>query len=143
MRARSQARAAALGLLYRADVATPPDAQERVALLAEHPAGSHAYALELYDGVRARRQDIDNRLKAAARHWAVPRMPLVDRNVLRLATYELFYGQRPVPPRVVIDEAVELAKRFGSEKSGAFVNGLLDRLWKEHESEAGPPAPGS
>ena len=69
-----------------------------------------------------------------ARHWSVPRMPYVDRNILRLAVFEILDHKEQVPPKVAIDEAVELGKRYGAKKSGGFINGVLDRIWQESES---------
>ena len=66
-------------------------------------------------------------VQRSSRNWRLERMARVDRNVLRLGTWELLYGEK-VPRAVILDEAVELAKRFGSEDSGAFVNGVLDRV---------------
>ena len=70
---------------------------------------------------------VDEAIRAVSEHWRLERMPLVDRNVLRLATYEILY-MKDIPPRVTINEAVELAKRYGGEGSPGFVNGVLDRI---------------
>jgi len=89
-----------------------------------------AFALELAKGVLDFRDEIDKRLKGVSEHWRLGRMPAVDRNILRLGAYELLY--RPdIPPKVSIDEAVELAKEYGDDKSGAFVNGILDVIAAE------------
>ncbi len=88
------------------------------------------------EGVESHRQEIDERIRAQAENWRLERMPSVDRNILRLAIYEMWH-QNDVPKLVVVDEAVELAKRFGSEQSGRFVNGVLDGLMKSE------PMPGS
>jgi len=82
-------------------------------------------AREMTRGAADHRAEIDERIRAQAEHWRLERMPAVDRNILRLAVWELLHAP-DVPPLVVVDEAVELAKRFGSEQSGRFVNGLLD-----------------
>ena len=87
------------------------------------------YAGRLVEGVETHRQEIDDRIRAQAENWRLERMPSVDRNILRLAIYEMWH-QNDVPKLVVVDEAVELAKRFGSEQSGGFVNGVLDGLMK-------------
>jgi N utilization substance protein B len=83
----------------------------------------------LVDGVRRNRAQIDDRIARAAEHWSLERMAVTDRNVLRLGVYELLYTD--APPRVVIDEAIDLAKRFGTAQSGPFVNGILDKLMHE------------
>jgi N utilization substance protein B len=80
----------------------------------------------LVAGVQAECSEIDDRLAAAAAHWSLHRMAATDRNLLRLGAYELLFTE--TPPRVVIDEAVELAKRFGGAQSAQFVNGILDNL---------------
>lgn len=90
------------------------------------------YARRLVEGTLAHREEIDGLLRAQADNWRLERMPAVDRNVLRLAVYELMH-ELDVPKLVVLDEAVELAKRFGSEQSGRFVNGLLDGLLHSHD----------
>jgi N utilization substance protein B len=90
------------------------------------------YARRLVEGTVAHLEEIDGLLRAQADNWRLERMPAVDRNVLRLAVYELMH-ELDVPKLVVLDEAVELAKRFGSEQSGRFVNGLLDGLLRSHE----------
>jgi N utilization substance protein B len=86
-----------------------------------------AYLEELVAGVAAHQEELDALIARYSEHWRLERMTVVDRNLLRLAIYELLF-QAAVPPKVVINEAVEMAKRFGTEASGAFVNGLLDRI---------------
>ncbi len=95
-------------------------------------AEAFAYARSLVLGARAHLGEIDDLIKGQADNWRLERMPAVDRNVLRLAVYEFLF-ETDVPKLVVLDEAIELAKKFGSEQSGRFVNGLLDGLLKTHE----------
>lgn len=83
----------------------------------------------LIEGVRRNREQLDARITGVAENWSLDRMAATDRNVLRLGAYELLYTD--APPRVAIDEAVELAKRFGTSQSGPFVNGILDKLMQE------------
>jgi transcription antitermination factor NusB len=87
------------------------------------------YARTLVQGVHVHLKEIDARIRGQADNWRLERMPPVDRNILRLAVYELEH-ESDVPKLVVLDEAVELAKRYGSEQSGRFVNGLLDGILK-------------
>jgi N utilization substance protein B len=102
-------------------------------------AGSEAEVVEeafvrakgLVEGTLANLEAIDALIAAQADNWRLERMPAVDRNILRLAVFE-FQHQEDVPKLVVIDEAIELAKRFGSENSSSFVNGVLDGLLKSH-----------
>jgi transcription antitermination protein NusB len=89
------------------------------------------FAQELVRGTLDNREKIDTLIRGQADNWRLERMPAVDRNVLRLAIYEMLY-ETDTPKLVVVDEAIELAKKFGSEQSGRFVNGLLDGLLKQH-----------
>ncbi len=85
------------------------------------------YLAQLLKGIAQHQEELDALISRYSEHWRLDRMSVVDRNLLRLATYELLF-QPEVPAKVVINEAVQLAKRFGAEDSGAFVNGLLDRI---------------
>ncbi len=85
------------------------------------------FATTLVRGVAAHLVEIDELLGHCSTNWKVARMAKVDRNILRMATYELRY-LGDIPPRVTLNEAVEIAKRYGSEDSGAFINGILDRI---------------
>jgi transcription antitermination protein NusB len=89
------------------------------------------FAQELVQGTLDHREKIDDMIRSQADNWRLERMPAVDRNVLRLAIYEMLF-ETDTPKLVVVDEAIELAKKFGSEQSGRFVNGLLDGLLKQH-----------
>ncbi|MEE8137259.1 MAG: transcription antitermination factor NusB [Thermoanaerobaculia bacterium] len=89
------------------------------------------YAKSLLEGTVAHLEEIDGLIRQQAEHWRLERMPAVDRNILRLAVYEFLY-ESDVPKLVVLDEAIELAKEFGAEQSGRFVNGLLDGILKSH-----------
>ncbi len=88
------------------------------------------YARALVSGTVEKVQEIDALIASQADNWRLSRMPVVDRNVLRLAIYEML-AEEDIPKLVVVDEAIELAKRFGSENSSRFVNGLLDGLLKQ------------
>lgn len=130
MGTRRRAREAAVQMLYQIDLAAD-DVERAIELYFQHlgPGGDDATELasELVRGCAAHLQAIDDRIREASKHWRLERMARVDRNILRLAIYELL--QRPdVPRRVTLNEAVELAKRYGDENSPAFVNGLLDRI---------------
>ena len=97
------------------------------------------FAQSLLTGVRRRRPELDRLLTETAQNWSLKRMSVTDRNVLRLGAYEILYGGTPRP--VAINEAVELAKRFGAAHSGQFVNGILDRLRQEQASPVPAEAP--
>jgi N utilization substance protein B len=98
---------------------------------------TRAHAEESVRGVIAELSSLDETIRAASEHWRLERMTRVDRNVLRLGTWELLH-RGDVPTEVILDEAVELAKRYGSEESGAFVNGVLDHVAKTLRPSAAP-----
>jgi N utilization substance protein B len=103
-------------------------------LLAEHPTDD-PYVLEILQGLESKRSEIDKLIAEKAAGWRLERLHAVDRNILRLAVYELCYRD-DVPPEVVIDEAVELAKKYSGEHSPVFINGILDRIWKERRQRS-------
>lgn len=123
---RHEARERALSLLYEAEVKDlePPKVLETL------PATPDPFTTELVEGVGAHMRRIDSLIAGAAVGWELERMPVVDRTVLRMATYELL-EHAEVPVAVVIDEAVELAKQYSTENSGAFVNGVLSQLARQ------------
>ena len=114
---KEDARARALGAIYAADVLG------RDSVDVGESSGRFS---ELATGTWANLTIIDTAISAAAEHWRIDRMPAVDRSILRLATYELGYTETPTP--VVISEAVELAKRYSTSRSGSFVNGVLSAI---------------
>lgn len=87
------------------------------------------YAQSLVEGTLSHKEEIDELIRRQAEHWRLERMPAVDRNILRLAVFEFLY-ETDVPKLVILDEAIELAKEFGTEQSGRFVNGVLDGILK-------------
>lgn len=129
MGARTTAREAALQMLFALD-ATSGDVEQAVRdFWRELPgdAEGRSYADEVVRGVWGTLAAVDERIARASTNWRIERMTRVDRNVLRIGTWELV--NRPDVPRpVILDEAVEIAKRYGTEESGAFVNGVLDRV---------------
>lgn len=138
---RRRSREAALQVLYALDLAPEPGEARAAAVFDavgdsfELPEGARSFAKELVFGVAGEREELDARIRAVARNWRLERMAVVDRNVLRLAAFELVHGQVPTP--VVLDEAVELARRFGGEASPGFVNGVLDELARQLREGAG------
>lgn len=88
---------------------------------------ARSYAVELLEGVYARLADVDSVIKKHASNWRLERIDLTDRNILRIAVYEMLHC-KDVPPQVAINEAVEIAKRFGTGDSPSFVNGVLDAV---------------
>jgi N utilization substance protein B len=141
MARRSRAREVALQLLFQWDQNPTPVPRPAVEQFARDrllgDAEMVAYCLALYDGVVSHKDEIDPVLTKIATNWRLSRMLPVDRNVLRLGAYELLHDQGAQPLEVVIDEAVELSRRFGSEDSPAFVNGVLDRVAKARSAERG------
>ncbi|MGC4114356.1 MAG: transcription antitermination factor NusB [Myxococcales bacterium] len=129
---RSRGRERALQALYQVDLAKaePMDALANAWKAEETEAidkEAQAFAEQLVKGVCAHLSDLDQKIESISHNWRVERMAKVDRNVLRLAVYELLYTPE-TPRKVVLNEAVELAKIFGSDESGAFVNGILDKV---------------
>jgi N utilization substance protein B len=125
MGTRREARELALQALYQLDLSG-----EDAALFPSHEAADEdvkTFAGELVSGVRAARERIDALIAASAEHWRLPRLSRVDLNLLRLGTYELL-SCPDIPSAVTINEAIEIARRFGSEDSAAFVNGVLDAI---------------
>lgn len=129
MTQRSRAREVALQMLFQRDLNPAVDAaaQEQFARDRLRTAELVSFCLTLYHGVVVNLTAIDQRLAAAAENWRLPRMAAVDRNVLRLGAFELLFGG-DTPPAVAINEAIELARRYGSKDSPGFINGVLDPL---------------
>lgn len=97
-----------------------------------------SFSLALVDGVQSHRNQIDLILERSAQNWKVGRMAAVDRAILRLAVYEMVFQDPPTPTKVVITEAVEIARRFSTNESARFVNGVLDGVTRSRSGE--PPA---
>jgi N utilization substance protein B len=127
----------AIQVLYQVDMAQS-DLAEALRLFCEHfeaPESIRDFAFELARGVDEHREEVDTLIKQFSEHWRLERMPTVDRNILRLAIYELLY-RSDIPAKVSINEAVDLGKKYGSEDSGSFINGILDRI-RLHLEETG------
>ena len=123
---RREARERALSLLYEAEA----KGVEPAAVLAELPLAPEPFAADLVEGVGKHMETIDELIRRYAKGWKLERMPAVDRALLRLGIFELM--ERPdVPTAAVISEAVELAKRYSTDESGRFVNGMLARIAEE------------
>ena len=126
---RSRCREWALQFLYQGEFAGPsqPEAVEQFWSHFQAEGAPPAYLRDLVAGVAGHLEELDAFIVRYSEHWRLERMTIVDRNLLRLAIYELLY-QPEIPPKVVINEAVEMAKRYGSEASGGFINGILDQV---------------
>lgn len=135
---RREARTIALRSLFAIDFAPDNTPAETVAAMAEEEdirdtnKKDLAYAQLLVEGTRENLAAIDEELNGLSKEWTVERMAAVDRNLLRMAVYEMYYAETPVPAPVVINEVVELSKGYGSDDSPAFINGLLGALVKKH-----------
>lgn len=141
---RHKAREVALQMLFQKDLnpdVAPDLIREQIQdALKDEQLGRFAWSL--FAGVTESRTVIDEKIEAVASNWSISRMPTTDRNAIRLGAFELLYTD--TPPRVAIDEALELAKSFGSANSSAFVNGVLDRLIpKEKRTRAEVQSPES
>ena len=86
------------------------------------------YADQIIKGVLANKESLDKKIQEASRHWKIDRMGGVDRNLLRLALFEIYHAQEMIEPKIAINEAIEVAKTFGSQESPSFVNGILDQV---------------
>jgi N utilization substance protein B len=129
MGSRRKAREAAVQMLYQIDV-TGEETERAIELYGQYltdSADADDFALTLVRGCAAAREQIDAKIREVSRHWRLERMARVDRNILRLAAFELLHLPE-VPRKVTLNEAIELAKRFGDEDSPAFINGVLDRI---------------
>ncbi len=137
---RRKARECALQLLFQYDFTHKiPDKRELTEFwsIRSEPDDVRSFSEEVFFGTIRHIDEIDKLIARVAEHWDIERMAAVDRNILRLATYELLY--RPdIPVRVAINEAIEIAKKYSSEESPSFVNGILDRIAKfvaDHRTE--------
>ncbi|PKN33938.1 MAG: transcription antitermination factor NusB [Deltaproteobacteria bacterium HGW-Deltaproteobacteria-19] len=145
MQVRRKAREAAVQILYGLDVQErdPWEALEHYWQnfdRSEMPAEAREFAAELVTGTWERRDEIDGLIGSCSEHWSLPRMSKVDKAILRMAVYELRFCPG-IPPKVALNEAIDLGKLFGSENSGAFINGILDALHGRFARENRPPEP--
>ena len=132
MRKRTKAREYALQILYAVDITNddPGDCVRRFWESNEESSGEvKKFAAGLVLGVSDNKKEIDRMIAKYATNWKLDRMAVIDRNVLRFAAYELLYA-KDIPPKVSINEAIDIAKKFGGPDSGKFVNGVLDKINK-------------
>jgi transcription antitermination protein NusB len=133
---RRKAREVALQFLYQLDQHGAEDPAPYGAEFWErHPVDpdTQTFADALVRGSKQQQATIDQMLAQYAEHWDLDRMAVVDRNILRMAVYELLWAP-DVPPKAVINEAIEIAKKFGTTESSRFINGVLDRILREHRA---------
>lgn len=139
---RRQSRETALLMLYLCDICkyTDDDALHYLLHIADLPQTGHAFARELFTGTRAHARELDTLITGHAENWDLDRMAAVDRNLIRMAAYELT-AMPETPVNVIIDEAVEIAKHFSTADSSKFVNGILDKLKSERRQASPADAP--
>ncbi|MGI8565992.1 MAG: transcription antitermination factor NusB [Pyrinomonadaceae bacterium] len=139
MGSRRKARECALQMLFAADVMGTLGADELVRAYwdelgeAEMDETARAFATRLTIGALAHLPELDDRIRSRAEHWRIPRMAIVDRNVLRLSVYEFLY--EPTPRTVAINEALEIARRFSTYEATQFINGILDAVKRDLDQE--------
>ncbi|MDA1016657.1 MAG: transcription antitermination factor NusB [Planctomycetota bacterium] len=136
MARRSKAREVALQMLFQIDLNPDVDPRDIRKMINERISDEDLrhFAWRLFVGVREYRNQIDEQIVAVAENWSLNRMPPTDRNALRLGAFEILFFD--TPRRVAIDEAIELAKLFGTKNSSQFVNGILDQLGQEQDEAA-------
>ncbi|MGI9518223.1 MAG: transcription antitermination factor NusB [Pirellulaceae bacterium] len=135
MSRRRRAREVVMQLLYRDDlnkIGSPDDDEQFLARRLNNNQQLIRFADNILQGVRQRRDEIDQQLEATTENWRLSRMAATDRNVMRIAAWEILFGD--TPNRVAINEAIELAKRYGDARSSQFVNGVLDKLMRDATS---------
>ncbi len=140
MKKRTRGRELALQLLYQIDLRGEDVLAQAEELLLEEESDREArnFALHLTRGTHEEREALDEIIRSVAQNWDISRMAVIDRNVLRLATWEMLHS-KDVPPKVAINEAIELGKRFSTQNSGAFINGILDKIKSRHVDAKSAP----
>lgn len=125
-------------VLYEMDVLQigPDEALDLFWKNFDAPEEARAFSSELVGGATRHREEIDGFIAGCSDHWSLDRMSRVDRNILRMAVYELLYCL-DIPPKVTLNEAIDLGKEYGSENSGSFINGVLDALYAKLKHEDG------
>jgi N utilization substance protein B len=138
---RRKARELALKMLYQMEL-NGDDAETALRKFCE----IFPYQKEIVDysrflllGINKEQRHLDERIERASEHWKLSRFTYVDKNILRIGAYEIIFSP-DVPPKVAIDEAIEMGKKFGSEDSKDFINGILDRIFKDHYEKEDPGA---
>jgi len=137
MRKRTKARECALQILYAVDVRKEMPCDYAPIFWGEQDSVDdevREFCHFIVDGAYKNREEIDRVISKHATNWQIQRMPVVDRNILRIATFELLFAG-DIPPKVSINEAIDIAKRYGDTDSGKFVNGVLDKINKSERKE--------
>ncbi|MBW1799280.1 MAG: transcription antitermination factor NusB [Deltaproteobacteria bacterium] len=127
---RRRARELAIQVLFHLEF-SPGNQNDSFDLICENfspPEDIRLFSQELVRGIYGKKRELDRLIRESSKHWRLERMSYVDRNILRLAVFEILHME-DIPPKVSIDEAVELGKKYGTEESGAFINGILDFIY--------------
>jgi transcription antitermination factor NusB len=131
LKKRTRSRELALQFLYQVDLLGPEKLKDLTGFLQEQAEGGDAettrYARLLVEGTVDATPELDAEIQFVAQNWQVDRMAVIDRNVLRMAAFEILHCDE-IPPKVAINEGIELGKRFSTQNSGAFINGILDKI---------------
>jgi N utilization substance protein B len=126
---RRQSREIALQILFQTEFAPQISFEDLFSIYDEEKdRGTIKYADDLVRGVQSHKMKVDEKIQEASRHWKIDRMAGVDRNILRMSVYEMLFASEMIEPKVAINEAIEVAKVFGTQESAAFVNGILDQV---------------
>ena len=136
MGSRRRARELAIRVLFHMEF-TPGDPEEVFQLICETFGSSksvRSFSRELVLGVCEKKEELDRLISRSSKHWRLERMSRVDKTILRLGTFEIL-AMKDIPPKVTIDEAVELGKKYGTEDSGGFINGILDNIYNNLRQE--------
>src|SRR5437764_404656 len=133
MGARRKARELALQMLYQFDLSANPPEQITGTFeeLQKSKPNTREFAVKIFQGTLDNLEKIDEMISAQADNWRLSRMAVVDRNIIRMSVYE-FLNESDTPKLVIIDEAIEIAKKFGTQKSSQFINGILDGILKRY-----------
>jgi len=133
---RRRARELAVCLLYQLEFHREKPSKAIQMFWSNHPASSETkeFAQGLVEGVRENLERIDSVIQRYAENWSLQRIAMVERNILRVGIYELLFRQ-DIPPKVAVNEAIEVAKQYGSADSGKFINGILDRVMNTPREE--------
>ena len=143
MGARRKARECALQMMFQYDMAETPVPDVFTTYwgeLADAPEDVRDFANKLVEGALAHLTEIDERIRLRTEHWRIPRMAVVDRNLLRLAVYEFLY-EPDTPKTVAINEALEIARRFSTHEATQFINGILDAIKRDLEEQVADVVP--
>lgn len=126
---RRQAREIALQILFQTEFSSQLSVDDILRMTGHTKDPSiKQYATELVQGVTENKSKIDPKIQEASRNWKLDRMAAVDRNLLRIATYEMLFASEIIEPKIAINEAIEISKIYGNQESSAFVNGILDQV---------------